>query len=53
MNRKTVERIKSLELALLHAKAQLRPNPARIHELESELAQLNRKSNPKNAGPAR
>jgi hypothetical protein len=42
MNRKTVERVKSLELALLHAKAQLRPNETRIRELESQLAKLKR-----------
>jgi hypothetical protein len=40
MNRNTAERIKSVELALLHAKAQLRPNATRISELESQLAKL-------------
>jgi hypothetical protein len=40
MNRNTAERIKSVELALLHAKAQLRPNATRIRDLESELAKL-------------
>jgi hypothetical protein len=40
MSRKTAERIKALELALLHAKAQLRPNETRIRELESQLAEL-------------
>jgi hypothetical protein len=40
MNRKTTEQIKAVELALLHAKAQLRPNETRIRELESQLAKL-------------
>ena len=40
MKRTTAEQIKAVELALLHAKAQLRPNETRIRELESQLAKL-------------
>jgi uncharacterized protein YcaQ len=42
MNRKASEQIKALELVLLHAKAQLRPNETRIGDLESQLAKLKR-----------
>jgi hypothetical protein len=42
MNRKTAEQIKAVELALLHAKAQLRPNETRIRDLESQRAKLKR-----------
>lgn len=39
-HRNTKEHIKVLELDLLHAKAQLRPNQVRIRELEFRLAEL-------------
>lgn len=38
--RERTEQIKTLELELLYAKAQIRPNPLRIRELESQLAKL-------------